>query len=183
MWRETGEFKGWINENDRFFAWVWSRGTGRRIGGRNHAPLCPLPAASDLAFMFIHTGLFTFVATGMEGYAIPVIKYISWITTTTSQRVIKHFLTVTSKRDNIPFVLTDLRNARKLKPHWNTRLSTLTSGQGKKEKVVHLIWCFCLTQQQQSVQLHPFVLHGKGIFNTESHKTSCYWKRNHRMLC
>lgn len=82
------------------------------------------------------------------------------------------FLTVTSKRDNIPFVLTDFQIAQKLKPHWNTRLSTFTGGQGKKEKDVHFIWCFCLAQQQQSVQLHPFVLHGKGIFNTESHKTS-----------
>lgn len=45
--------------------------------GRNHGPLCPLPAASDLASMFIHTGLFTFIATGMERCAIPVIKYIS----------------------------------------------------------------------------------------------------------
>lgn len=64
---------------------------GGVLGGRNHGPLCPLPAASDLASMFIHTGLFTFVATGMERCAIPVIKYISLITTTTSQRVIKHF--------------------------------------------------------------------------------------------
>lgn len=151
---------------------MWSWGTGRRIGRRNHGLLCPLPEASDLALMFIHTGLFTFIATGMERCAIPVMKYISWITTTTSQRVIKHFLTVTSKRDNIPFVLTDFQIAQKLKPHWNTGLSTFTGGQGKKEKDVHFIWCFCLAQQQQSVQLHPFVLHGKGIFNTESHKTS-----------
>lgn len=69
-------------------------------------------------------------------------------------------------------MLTDFRIARKLKPHLNTRLSTFTGGQGKKEKDVHFIWRFCFTQQLQSVQLHPFVLHGKGIFNTESHKTS-----------
>lgn len=44
--------------------------------GRNRGPLCALPAASDLASMFIHTGFFTFFATGMDRRAISVIKYI-----------------------------------------------------------------------------------------------------------
>lgn len=44
--------------------------------GRKRGPLCPLPAASDLASMFIHTGFVTFFATGMDRCTISVIKYI-----------------------------------------------------------------------------------------------------------
>lgn len=59
--------------SDKFFC----LGVGSRHREAYWGSNCgPLPAASDLASMFIHTGFFTFFTTGMDRCAISVIKYI-----------------------------------------------------------------------------------------------------------